>query len=51
MFYLQILTMKCETTIIPVFISETGNRENLISCGLLGHVCKENNTVLFAENS
>lgn len=33
MFYLQILTMKNETTITPVFISKTGNRENLIPCG------------------
>jgi len=35
MFYLQILTVKCETTIIPVSISETTNIENLILCRLL----------------
>ena len=50
MFYLQILTMKCETTVILVSISETGNRENLIPCGLLRHVCKQNNIGLYAEN-
>lgn len=49
MFYLQILTMKNETTITPVFISETGNRENFIPCGLLEFVCKENIIVLLAE--
>lgn len=49
MFYLQILTMKNETTITPVSISETSNRENLIPCGLLGFVRKENIIVLLAE--
>lgn len=49
MFYLQILTMKNETTSIPVCISETGNRENIIPCGLLGFVHKENTIVLLVE--